>query len=150
MCRVSLNLCASNTLLAQRFTVNGSETFDTLTGLTWQRCTLGQTYSANTCINNANQYTHAQALEAASINSGSLGWRLPNVKELLSIVDTTITNGIPIADPSAFPYTNSSSFPYWTSTVNNDSAYAYTVGFSLGTISKTLRTSPSPLIRLVR
>ncbi len=64
-----------------RFVVNGDEVTDTDTGLIWQRCTLGQTGS-DCSGGSADTYSWQQALQAASAP-----WRLPNIKELRSIVE---------------------------------------------------------------
>lgn len=70
-----------------RYTVQagGAEVLDTQTGLIWQRCSLGQSFSGNTCVGSAGVYTWQSALQAAR-NLGN-GWRLPNVKELQSLVE---------------------------------------------------------------
>ena len=55
------------------------------TGLEWQRCLLGQTWQDGHCGSVMPiKYTWQEALIAANAVEG---WRLPNVKELLSIVE---------------------------------------------------------------
>ena len=67
---------------------------DKRTGLIWQRCTLGMQWSAtdNTCVISANtpsQFTWQAALAYANSSSfaGFTDWRVPNKKELASIVE---------------------------------------------------------------
>lgn len=61
---------------------------DTRTGLIWQACLVGQT--PENCDGEASTLNWAEALEhAASVNkvSSQTGWRLPNIRELASIVE---------------------------------------------------------------
>lgn len=83
---------------AGRFTVNADDgtVTDSSTGLTWKRCLEGQTFSSGNCNNTATKYTWSQAL---ALTSG--GWRVPNIKELQSIVDETKVN--PAIDTACFP-----------------------------------------------
>ena len=63
---------------------------DTWTGLMWQRCSLGQSWDANSsnCVGNTGFYTWQQALRQGDNNNlaGYSDWRLPNVEELRSLV----------------------------------------------------------------
>jgi hypothetical protein len=89
-----------------RFTVNGDEVTDHQTGLVWQHCTLGRTGS--TCSGGTNEtYTWQEALQ-----EGDGTWRLPNVKELMSIMEDRCSS--PAINATIFPYTRTFS-PYWTS-----------------------------------
>jgi Protein of unknown function (DUF1566) len=93
-----------------RFVISpeGTRVSDSLTGLTWRRCSEGQIYGDGTCNGNASTFTHEAALAHAKTQTG---WRLPNIKELSSIVDTSRFE--PAIDPVAFPAT--STWPYWSS-----------------------------------
>lgn len=101
-----------------RFTDNGDGTVkDKQTGLIWMRCTLEQTWDGVTCTGGVGTYTWQQALQAADGYSfaGSDAWRVPNIKELESIVergcsDPSINLNIFPATPSAYP-----SKYFWTS-----------------------------------
>lgn len=88
---------------------NGTIT-DTITGLVWQRCALGQTWSGTTCSGGSGAYTWAQALQAAS-NAGA-GWRLPNAKELDAMLDRRCAS--PAVNPTLFP--GAQNGKAWTST----------------------------------
>ncbi|MDH5230674.1 MAG: DUF1566 domain-containing protein [Gammaproteobacteria bacterium] len=84
------------------------------TGLEWQRCSIGQTWDVNqqTCIGTANKLNWQAALQAAN-SSG--GWRLPNIKELVSILDVQCT--APPFNNTVFPNTPSAmQRGYWSST----------------------------------
>jgi Protein of unknown function (DUF1566) len=70
---------------------NGTVT-DTKTGLMWKRCSEGQTWNSVTCSGSAADFTWKAALQRAQTHNrigfaGFKDWRLPNVKELFSIVE---------------------------------------------------------------
>ncbi len=76
---------------------------DERTRLTWQQVTSAQTYT----------WEGAKAY-CASLSLGGSGWRLPTVKELLTLVDDS-RDVAPLIDTSAFPETRAST--YWTGSV---------------------------------
>lgn len=86
-----------------------NEITDRRTGLIWQRCSVGQYFSAVTCTGSPLRMTHEAALAYASHQRE---WRLPSIKELASIADLGCVS--PAIDSSAFPGTLS--IPYWSST----------------------------------
>ncbi len=118
---------------------NGTIT-DNATGLTWQKCSRGQTGSdcsggsATTLVfddgNGDEGIAHQLALKYCNDNTAALpgsGWRLPNIKELLSIVDYGRVS--PAINTSYFPNTRTGY--YWSSTAdqnNLDSIWAVTFG----------------------
>ena len=144
---LAMGLTAGLSAQAQiRFTysADGSEVTDAQTGLTWRRCSAGQTWSAGTCSGGLSVYTHEAALVYAASQSG---WRLPNVKELRSLVDTSRV--VPAIDTVAFPGT--ASMTYWSSTPNIQlSSSAWSVEFNLGAVSSTARNTVVVMVRLVR
>ena len=95
-----------------RYTVQagGAEVLDTQTGLIWQRCSLGQSWSGSTCAGSAGVYTWQSALQAAR-DLGN-GWRVPNFKELQSLVEEACYS--PAINETLFPATATGSY-YWTS-----------------------------------
>jgi hypothetical protein len=117
-----------------RFTNNGNGTVtDKLSGLIW--------------MENANafgQRTWYQALsDANGLKSGDHGvndgsqtgdWRLPNRKELESLLD--LASNAP-ALPAFHPFTGVQSNPYWSSTTVVDSNSAWNVHFNLGGVYMT-------------
>jgi hypothetical protein len=118
------------------YSAAGDEVTDTQTGLTWRRCSEGQTWSGGTCTGTIATYTHEQALARATSQAGTAGWRLPSVKELSSIADKTRSN--PAIDTTAFPATPSDW--YWSSTpYAGHSGYAWYVGFGDGSVSDDSR-----------
>lgn len=93
-----------------RFTVNGDEVSDHATGLIWQHCTLGQ-IGADCSSGGASTFTWQQALQAAEDERVATGlpWRLPNSKELESIVEESCY--YPAINLTVFP--NTTSGYYW-------------------------------------
>ncbi len=91
----------------QRFQPNGAgdEITDNQTGLVWRRCSEGQNWNGKTCAGSHQAYTFDGALARAQDQAGSSGvaWRLPNVKELKSLVNPEVIN--PAINASAFPGT---------------------------------------------
>lgn len=135
------------------YSVDGSEVTDSATGLTWRRCSEGQTWSAGTCIGTATQYTHENALLRAKseASASSKAWRVPNVKELTSIAQLG-ERTYPTIDTVAFPTLTSSADTqnwYWSSTTDSgDPTKAWLVAFSVGYVDTRPRWTYR--IRLVR
>lgn len=103
------------------FTINADNTVtDNTTGLTWMRCSLGQTGS-DCSSDSAKSYTWAEALNEVAKNHN--GWRLPNIKELASIVEFKCYD--PIINTTIFPNTQSNT--YWSS-----SPYAFLKNYVWG------------------
>lgn len=86
------------------------------TGLTWQRCSLGQSWDGTDCTGEATTYTWERALAAAEQNTlaGFSDWRLPNKNELVSIVEYRCYQ--PAINNQVFP--NTPSAWYWSSSPN--------------------------------
>ena len=109
---------------------------DNLTGLMWSRCSLGQTWNSNSnsCEGDANTYTWKESLNEVQTQNqanalGKTDWRLPNIKELSSIVNLGCIS--PAIDAEAFPNTNNGE--YWSSSVYvRYSGRAWFVDFDLG------------------
>ena len=122
--------------------LNGTVT-DLRTSLIWAKCTLGQTYtlSTNSCsgAGAVNYLDWGDALSAAAsyeVNNIS-GWRMPNIKELGSLVDRSCA--APTINLTLFPNTVSSiyysSTPFKGSSVdlNYDHLVSRVINFSDGT-----------------
>jgi len=104
-----------------RFTGNGDSTVtDTATGLTWKRCAEGQAWNGVACTGTAGFHTWQQALQQAeTLNTGGgyagyTDWRVPNIKELGSIVERKCYS--PAINETVFPSTPSSGF--WSASSN--------------------------------
>ncbi len=145
----AFNLFILQTVRAE-FVINntGDEVTDSKTGLIWKRCSEGQTWTGTTCSGILLTFTHEQALARATLQSGVTGWRLPNVKELFSIVDRTRSN--PAIDTTIFPATNTN-HNLWSSTplVSSSLVAARYVSFVEGHVSDQQR-SVGFNVRLVR
>ncbi len=86
---------------------------DNVTKLEWQRCAYGQVATPTSCEGTAQKITWQAALQTAQ--SLANGWRLPNVKELASIIDYQCF--APPANAAIFPNTpTSENSGFWTST----------------------------------
>lgn len=118
---VCVNACTGDTDLElskpiEKFAISNSElsVIDLDTGLVWQRCSVGQEFntSLSVCEYTPTSYTTwYDALNALSdINSasydGQSDWRVPNAKELFSLVETGCTS--PAINTRAFPNTPAS------------------------------------------
>ena len=118
------------------YSADGSEVTDSITGLTWRRCSEGMAWSGGTCTGTAASYTHEGALQrATSEATASKAWRLPNVLELSSITKAGEAVN-PSIDTTAFPQTPNSIF--WSSSPYvyvSDASSAWNVDFSNGVVS---------------
>ena len=126
------------------YSASGAEVTDVQAGLVWRRCSEGQIWSAGICSGTPTTFTHEQALAHAKTQGV---WRLPNVKELSSLVDTSRFN--PAIDGNAFPQTPSA--VYWASSPDvRLPSLAWTVDFGIGSVVSNNRYSSAVLVRLVR
>lgn len=145
-----------------RYTDNYDGTVtDDATGLTWSKCSIGQTWIDNSpddgsddaCNGTASGYNWGGALNVARIAGeggylGLQGWRLPNVKELGSLMENACKS--PAINQSIFPSTANAN--YWSSSpyLPGTGHDAWYVGFqSRGEIYRELK-SQLYHVRLVR
>jgi hypothetical protein len=141
--------------LSNQFTVSadGQEVTDTTKGLIWRRCTEGMSWNGTTCTGTALTLNHENALARArdEAQASSIAWRLPNIKELHSLVDRSRAN--PAIESLAFP--NTLSQDYWSSTpwpspLLSPFQSVYGVNFASGITSNSDSRSSLRAVRLVR
>ncbi len=130
-----------------QFTINGDGTVtDTRTGLIWKRCLEGQ--SGDDCSQGrADAMTWDLALQqAAGSFAGNSDWRLPNIKELASIVELKCFE--PAINLTVFP--NNPDGSVWSGSPHTDnSTDAWHVNFDTGN-DFSLSRGYSNRVRLVR
>jgi hypothetical protein len=121
---------------------------DSLSGLTWQGCVAGESGEAcatgvAACYSWKNALAYCEGLSYA----GHDDWRVPNTKELQTLVDTRVTN--PCIDADAFPETPADLLT-WTSTTNlEDMSSVVAVDFNAGGLNYQYKSSPV-YVRCVR
>jgi len=118
------------------------------TQLVWQRCMLGQVWSGEACTGEPLLVTWPQALNAALSVSASeeRPWRLPNIKELMSLVERSCVR--PAINVTLFEGTPSDDV--WTSTPALETVDAtWVVAFFSGS-SSAKRQQLGAYVRLVR
>lgn len=115
--------CAAN-INRSRYTNNGDGTLtDRETGLMWQRCPLGYTFSDggspgvlgdDRCTRDESPMPWGDTLRAAASNdvAGRTDWRVPNIKELESLTELACIG--PAIAPGYFPDTPTR--PFWSAT----------------------------------
>jgi hypothetical protein len=110
--------CVRGNTFSGTLTAGAGVVTDGRTGLVWESGTAPGTLN----------WTDALAYCEALVLDGSSNWRLPNNKELFSIIDPTL------ASPTISPlFTSRPAATFWTSTPNASSpADAYMVSFAVG------------------
>jgi hypothetical protein len=160
----------NQTAPASRFTDHGNGTVtDVRTGLMWQRCMVGYTFSDNgtpgtladdSCTPSATTtFLWQQALQdAVALNAqggfgGFADWRLPNIKELISIVEHKCAS--PAINETIFPDTPPTA-EVFSSSAGNDGVAKTTVlllhmrdGQDDSTVNAVIQTALKS-VRLVR
>lgn len=132
-----------------QFTVHGDGTVtDTATGLMWAKCAEG--LSGIYChIDSVTKHNWKAALDHADASTlaGHSDWRLPNFKELSSIVEVRCYS--PSINPAIFPNTATATF--WSSTPGvGYPNRAWVVNFSHGYSYNSYYRDSTYRVRLVR
>lgn len=140
---------------ASRFHLQGDGTvIDSGTRLIWKLCTEGQEWVDGDCQGDAAILSWQQALQwAVTVNSGEEGqnmgyqdWRVPNIKELASIVEHACAE--PALNLQVFPPIPGEWF--WSASPRSDNAIsAWCQSFAAGYDGHCRKTS-STYLRLVR
>ena len=135
---------------------DGSEVSDIMTGLVWRRCADGMAWNDNaqTCDGEATRFMWTDALKhVRQTHEG--GWRLPNVKELYSIIE--LEPKLPALtrvkiDHRAFPNTPDWIFFSSTAFENFPDVYVHVVEFGYGTVVHNPALFPGfdAIVRMVR
>lgn len=152
--RVVAQQCDDSKNLARdssRFDVNNNGTVtDIESGLTWQRCAVGQRWQGGACVGEAKPLTwnEARALikPGQERQHGQAAWRIPKLTEIAGIADIRCRS--PRIDLSIFPGTLAK--PYWTA--NNTPGgreQAFTLSFGPEGVSRTPK-SEKHYVRLVQ
>ena len=131
---------------------NGQEVLDLQTNLIWRRCVEGMTWNGKTCvpenISGETYFMFQEALQRASNQAAETkkAWRLPNIKELTSLMDySQIDMAI---DSNAFPATpNAQSWS--SSSYSADAFFSWIVHFYYGKVYFDY-TEDMGIVRLVR
>ncbi len=113
-CNASIEQSTPNT----RYELSSDEVKDKRTNLVWKRCMLGQSWNAESSTCDGDPVTR-NWLEAHEQTPA--GWRLPNINELLSIVEYSCAN--PTINLTIFPTTPVGTF--WSSTLSKSIHYAF-------------------------
>lgn len=126
-------------------------TVDQLTQLMWMRCPLGQTWSGQDCLGQAQRLSWQDGLAMAERmnRSGSHfynDWRVPSLRELATVAERQCTG--PRINLQVFPGTPAAAF--WTATTSARSqGQVYALDFDAGGIRQV--TGDAALhVRLVR
>lgn len=137
-CFVAEQNAAQDKAVENRFKLcgQGDKVLDRRTGLMWARCSYGMSWDSEQgkCTGEASIHNWQESLQTAQTTSKEnylqrKDWRLPNIKELASIVNNQCI--YPAIDNTFFPHTQNAEF--WTSSVHNQfPARAWYVGFALG------------------
>lgn len=135
---------SGDSLTPKTFNDNGDGTVtDNTTNLVWQKCSMGQNDDA-TCSGTVATAIWQDAMQyCEELTLAGRNWRLPDINELKSIVDTTKATA-PLID-STFPATPSSGYTYWssTTTIPNSSTHVRGVYFSDGSVNIRARNNSS-------
>ncbi len=137
---------------------NNGTISDPITGLIWKKCSEGQYYNstANSCDGTLFRYSWQDAFQQAqNVNTGNSGettgytnWRLPNIKELESLLEISCFN--PAINNNLFPNTPIY-LHYWSSTQFHQENLKWSHSINFGSGSESTENRGSTLyLRLVR
>jgi hypothetical protein len=105
---------------------------DNSTGLIWQKCSRGQNNDASCSGSVSTVAWDGAVMYCTSLPLAGKTWRLPNINELGTLVDTSKASGATI-DTTIFPATVTNA--YWSSTsFSPTSSLAWYVKFDTGDV----------------
>jgi hypothetical protein len=137
-----------------RYDNAGAIVTDTYSGLVWQRCPVGFTFNGNSTAENAGDdrceapgttsVTWQAALQRSVLdNTAAREWRVPNLKELESIIEPTCSR--PALDTALFPPSVASFL--WSSTPQPlNGAAVLSIDVNAGESASTLKTSNADVL----
>lgn len=128
----------------QRFllVMGGQAVLDRETGLVWEKSpnTNGFPWSSIT--------TTTAVMHCIELTTGDrLGWRLPTIQELASLVDLSVSSGIKL--PSGHPFLNVQTIYWSATTIDGATSLAWTVDF-FGFVAPGTKTSSNVSVWCVR
>ena len=130
----------------ERFVVKGEKVCDNKTGLWWQK-TPGEPPDANCANNDACTWQQAidycTNLELTGNHHKKKEWRLPEVKELSSLVDYSVPNQADNLNAPTGPFMNVQPNFYWSAMeVPGNPTFAWSVLFGLGSVGVFDKVNP--------
>lgn len=128
---------------AGRYTVNGGTVIDSKTKLTWQQTPASSTMN----LASAQAYCASTSVSAAL---GGTGWRVPTLKELMTLVDTSVPVPGPVVDLTYFANGPSNAFLSSTVVTNGSSVHMLSVSYASGGINDGSTTGSVLSVRCVR
>ena len=134
-----------------QLTPNGPLVTDSASGMTWQRCALGQAWSGTTCSGSATVYTSWQSAiaTAATANAanqdGHSDWRVPSLLELATLI---VPGPAPTINATAFPGAPATTF--WTASWPPNVPFPTAIDFNTGQPTLGLFGMGNFNVRLVR
>ena len=125
----------------RQYILKGGLAFDKKTKLTWQRCSVGQSWQdGKGCIGTVQGLT---LLQAELLETD--GWRLPTIDELETLVDPSCDH--PAINQEVFPGMDVQRLYYWSKTPPREAELSY-LNFETGTVSADSDQEPYS-VRLV-
>lgn len=121
-----------------RYTIvnQGTEIQDKKTGLQWQRCSMGQTWSVNTCTGEAGTYTWQEGLDLAKKTVSN--WRVPTIEELKTLQEVACYGAA--INETIFPATPLNN-ETWSSSAES-AEYGMMMSFYNGDVSSNDKLNP--------
>jgi len=124
-----------------QYVIQGATVYDKASNLTWQRCSVGQTWKDGAgCTGEVKVFPWAKTKELERD-----GWRLPTEAEIETLLSPTCSN--PSINEEVFPNMNMKDLYYWSGT--GSGAYASYANFVKGFVSTDAADEPYA-VRLVR
>src|SRR5690349_5394926 len=102
-----------------RYQIKRDAVYDKQRRLTWQRCSVGQTWDGKSCLGAVDNLTWDDAWDAAA-HAGK-GWRVPTKDELLTLISRACHD--PAVNDQAFPGMDPDNLLYWSGTQDSNGVW---------------------------